>query len=49
MRDKVTTALELIGAASITAGVGFGFGFQTALIVGGVFLIGIGYLEGRNP
>jgi hypothetical protein len=38
MRDQITTATELIGAAMISVGLGIIFGLGAALIAGGFFI-----------
>lgn len=44
MRDRITTVLEVVGAACVVAGVGLLLGVGAALIVGGIGLIAAGYL-----
>lgn len=44
MRDRITTALECVGALLIAAGCGIWLGVAAALIVGGVFLMVFAYL-----
>lgn len=43
-RDFITTALELIGAGLVTAGVYVLFGVGVSLLVGGVFMMAFSYL-----
>ena len=46
-RDVVTTVVEIAGACAVVAGAGLLFGLPVALIVGGMFAIGAGYLAAR--
>ena len=39
MRDQITTATELIGAAMVSVGLGIILGIGAALIAGGIFII----------
>lgn len=43
-RDRVTSAVELLGAAAVVAGCVVLFGAGVALIVGGLALVAIGWL-----
>lgn len=47
MRERATTLAELAGMSSITAGV-YMLSLPAALVVGGVFLVVIGFLEGMK-
>lgn len=47
MRAALTTAIELVGAALVVAGVAMVF-VPAALIVGGLALVGIGWLQGAS-
>jgi hypothetical protein len=47
MRSIITTALEVIGLASITAGAMLA-SVPAGLIVGGIFAVGLGYLRGAE-
>ncbi len=47
-RDRVTSAVELLGAGAVVAGCFVLFGLGVALMVAGVALIGIGYLAGAR-
>jgi len=44
MRQWLTTAIEICGAASITIGVGLCFGLGISLIVGGILALVFSYL-----
>jgi uncharacterized membrane protein YkgB len=45
-RDRVTSAVEILGAAAVIAGCLVLFGIGVALIVAGVLLIALGFLAG---
>lgn len=47
MRDHITTALEVLGAAAICAGV-FTWSVGAGLITAGAACVGLGYLGGRQ-
>ena len=47
MRDRITTLLEVLGAAAITVGV-FTFNAGAGFISAGVFAICLGYLGSTN-
>lgn len=44
MREKMTTIAEMLGAVSISAGVGIVFSWGISLIVAGILLIAGSYL-----
>jgi len=44
MRDKITTALEVVGSLCFASGVGLRFGFDYSLMIIGVEMIFFGYL-----
>lgn len=47
VRAIVTTAIEIVGFALVAVGVGM-LVVPAGVIVGGVALVGIGFLEGRK-
>lgn len=47
MRDYLTTALEVLGAAAIVVGM-FTINLSAGLIAAGLGAIGVGFLEGRQ-
>ena len=47
MRSKITTALEVVGLSSITAGATM-YSTALGLVVGGVFAVGLGFLWGNQ-
>lgn len=47
MRDYLTTALEVLGAAAVCVGV-FTIHVSAGLIATGIACVGIGYLGGRQ-
>ncbi len=44
MRERVTSALEVVGPVSITVGVGLWFGLAAALITAGVLMLAVAWL-----
>lgn len=48
MREKISTASEIIGASSVTVGIGIIFGAGAACVVGGILLIAFSYLVGNE-
>lgn len=47
MRDHITTALEVLGAAAICVGM-FTINLSAGLIAAGLACVGAGYLGGRQ-
>ncbi|MBX5461632.1 MAG: hypothetical protein IRZ28_11150 [Steroidobacteraceae bacterium] len=48
MRNALAQAIEIVGLAAVTCGVGLALGAGAALIVGGVLLAGFGALIERG-
>ena len=45
-RSILTTLAEILGVASVSTGVAFGFGWPYALIVAGIAVFALGVIQG---